>query len=53
MTDTVQPIVSVKASDWQDQCMANLEAQLEQTKAENAVLKVEIGRLKRRIAELE
>ncbi len=53
MTDTVQPIVPVRVSDWRDRRMTELEEQLEQAQAENAALKAEIARLKQRIAELE
>jgi len=53
MTDTVQPIVPVRVSDWRDRRMAELEEQLEQAQAENAALKAEIARLKQRIAEFE
>ena len=53
MSDKVQPVVPITVSDWRDQRMAELEEQLEEAKVENAALKAEIVRLKRRIAELE
>jgi hypothetical protein len=46
MTENVQ-------SDWRERRIADLEAQLQQAKAENATLKEEMGRLQQRIAELE
>lgn len=55
MTDNFQPIVQVRpaTSDWRDRRIAELEAQLQQAKAENAALKEQIAQLQRQIAELE
>lgn len=55
MINNFQPIVRVRPAtpDWRDRRIAELEAQLQQAKAENAALKEQIAQLQRQIAELE
>src|SRR5712692_2976644 len=55
MSDRGGPITPGKdtAPDWRDRRMAELEAELEQARAENAALKARIAELERRLAELE
>src|SRR5712692_11084713 len=55
MSDRGGPITPGKdtAPDWRDRRMAELEAELEQARAENVALKARIAELERRLAELE
>ena len=55
MTDSLQTIrePNPTPSDWREQRIAELEAELQRVKAENAGLKEELARLRERIGELE